>query len=65
MTSSPITLGQRKPSTDKNYNPFAFKFSDNNIRKENAANYIPPQKRKVLKDHLANSSINLHTLSSK
>ena len=35
-----------KQAQSPNPNPFAFKFSDDSIRKENAVNYIPPNKRK-------------------
>ena len=37
-------------------NPFAFKPYDLGMKKENAANYIPPIKRKIMKEYLSNSS---------
>jgi hypothetical protein len=39
--------------------PFAFKPYDERLSKENAPNYIPPDKRKVIKEYLSNSSIKL------
>ena len=39
--------------------PFAFKPYDERLVKENAVNYIPPKKRKEIKDYLSNSSIKL------
>ena len=30
---------------DKQENPFAFKFNDAKMKKENAAQYLPPKKR--------------------
>ena len=39
--------------------PFAFKPYDERFTKENAPNYIPPKKRKEMKDYLSNSSIKL------
>ena len=40
-------------------NPFAFKPYDEKMKAENAVNYIPPKKRKLIKEYLGNSSINL------
>ena len=39
--------------------PFAFKPYDERLSKENAPNYIPPHKRKAIKEYLSNSSIKL------
>ena len=49
----PTTLNQKSAS------PFAFHFNDDNLKPEKAVNYIPPEKRKQMKDYLSNSSINL------
>jgi hypothetical protein len=40
-------------------NPFAFKPYDERMKKENAAQYMPPNKRKQIKEYLSNSSISL------
>ena len=40
-------------------NPFAFKPYDEKLKKENAPNYLPPAKRKEIKEYLGNSSITL------
>ncbi len=38
-------------------NPFSFKAGDPKMEAENAVNYIPPEKRKLIKDYLSNSSL--------
>ena len=43
----------------KSANPFAFHFKDDSLKPEKSVNYIPPVKRKQMKDYLSNSSINL------
>lgn len=40
-------------------NPFAFHFKDERLQPDKAVNYIPPEKRKQMKEYLSNSSINL------
>ena len=40
--------------------PFAFSVNDKTLRKEHAPNYIPPEKRKVMRDHLTRCSIKYH-----
>jgi hypothetical protein len=46
-------------------NPFAFKAYDKKMMNENAAQYIPPSKRKYIREYLSNSSVNLQTVSTK
>jgi len=46
-------------------NPFAFKANEEKMQVKNAPNYIPPHKRKYIKDYLSNSSINLTNVSDK
>jgi len=46
-------------SPSKSKNPFSFKPYDEKMKKENAANYMPPAKRKAIKEFLSNSSITL------
>jgi hypothetical protein len=38
-------------------NPFAFRVNDEKMLKNVAANYIPPEKRKEMREYLSNSSI--------
>ena len=38
-------------------NPFAFRVNDESMRKDLAPNYIPPHKRKEMKDYLSGSSL--------
>jgi hypothetical protein len=40
-------------------NPFSFKAYDEKLDKNNAANYIPPHKRKLMKEYLSGSNITL------
>lgn len=40
-------------------NPFAFVPYDEKLKKENAVNYMPPNKRKQIREYLSNSSITL------
>lgn len=42
-------------------NPFAFKHNDESMRKDMAAHYIPPNKRKEFKDYLSNPRLWLPT----
>jgi hypothetical protein len=44
-------------------NPFAFRVNDESMRKDTAANYIPPVKRKEMKEYLSGSSLWLPKLT--
>lgn len=61
---SSLAFAAKQAHTTKT-SPFAFKFTDDSLKKENAVNYIPPNKRKLISDHLGNSSINLATIADK
>lgn len=37
-------------------NPFAYKVNDEKMIADNAVNYIPPEKRKLMKEYLSKSS---------
>ena len=45
--------------SDNNKNPFAFKPYEERMRKDKAVNYIPPSKRKIMKDYLSNTSFKI------
>ena len=45
-------------------NPFAFHFADERLKPDKAVNYIPPEKRKQMKEYLSNSSINLSSATA-
>ena len=53
----PTVLNQKSAS------PFAFHFNDEGLKPEKAVHYIPPEKRKQMKDYLSNSSINLSNVT--
>ena len=38
-------------------NPFAYKAYDERLKPENAPNYIPPEKRKLIKEYLSKTSV--------
>lgn len=40
-----------------NRNPLAFKHSDASMQKDLAPNYIPPQKRKEIKEYLSGTTL--------
>ena len=46
-------------SINNHQNPFAFKPYEERMRKENAANYIPPSKRRIMKEYLSNTSFKI------
>jgi len=39
------------------HNPFAFKAYDDKMAADKAPNYLPPDKRKIIKDYLTKSSL--------
>ena len=45
-------------------NPFAFHFKDERLQPDKAVNYIPPDKRKQMKEYLSSSSINLSSATA-
>ena len=44
-------------------NPFAFKAYDEKMHPDNAPNYIPPEKRRQIKEYLTKSSLQYYQQS--
>ena len=63
QNASPQTSSPRPPINQKSASPFAFHFNDEGLKPEKAVHYIPPEKRKQMKDYLSNSSINLSNVT--
>ena len=65
MSTKHQSSNQSPRLNQKGASPFAFHFNDENLKPDKAVNYIPPEKRKQMKDYLSNSSINLSNVSDK
>lgn len=46
-------------------NPFAFRAYDEKMRSDKAPQYIPPAKRKLIKEYLSKDSVNINTVSDR
>eukprot|EP00347_Sterkiella_histriomuscorum_P004485 403360285 len=53
----PLTAAQ---TLQPEASPFAYKVNDERMNADNAPNYIPPDKRKLMKDYLSKSSLRNH-----
>ena len=57
--------GELLPNTKFAINPFAFRANDEKMKLENAPHYIPPKKRKYIKDYMEQDSINLSPIQNR